>query len=138
MLNKVMLIGNLGRDPEVRESASGVKVGNLNVATTDRRRNADGEWSEVTEWHRVVVFGRTAENCEQYLSKGRQVYVEGRLQTRKWTDKDGIDKYSTEVVADTVQFIGSREGGGGGQREPAPARRPSTATGPTADDDIPF
>ena len=113
MLNKVMLIGNLGADPEVRDTNSGSKVANLRIATTDRRRDQDGNWNEQTEWHSVVCFGRTADNVGRYLSKGRQVYIEGRLQTRKWQDRDGRDRWSTEVVANTVQFLGGRGGGSG-------------------------
>lgn len=117
MINKVILIGNLGADPEVRTTAGGTAVANLRIATTERRKDKDGNWSDHTEWHSVVVFGRTAENCGQYLKKGRQVYVEGRLQTRKWQDREGNDKYSTEVAADIVRFIGGaprEEGAGGG------------------------
>lgn len=117
MLNKVQLIGNLGRDPELRYSQSGSPVANLNVATTrkwfDKRLN---ERKEETEWHKVVVFGKSAEACEQHLTKGRQVYVEGRIQTRSYDDKDGNKRYSTEIVADTVQFLGGRSEGGGGNR----------------------
>jgi len=113
MLNKVMLIGNLGADPEVRDTNSGSKVANLRVATTDRRRDQDGNWNEHTEWHRVVCFGRTADNVGKYLSKGRQVYIEGRIQTQKWQDREGKDRWSTEVVANTVQFLGGRGGGSG-------------------------
>ena len=116
-VNKVILIGNLGADPEVRATASGSRVANLRIATTERRRDREGNWSDHTEWHRVVCFGKTAENVERFLSKGRQVYIEGRLQTRKWTDQDGRDRYNTEVVADQVRFLGRRgddAGGGGG------------------------
>ena len=114
MLNKVMLIGRLGADPEVRNTNSGSTVANLRIATTERRKDQDGNWNEQTEWHSVVCFGRTAELVERYLSKGRQVYIEGRLQTRKWQDREGKDRWTTEVVAFTVQFLGSRDGGGGG------------------------
>ena len=116
MINKVILIGNLGADPEVRSTAGGTAVANLRIATTERRKDKDGNWSDHTEWHSVVVFGRTAENCGQYLKKGRQVYVEGRLQTRKWQDREGNDKYTTEVAGDIVRFIGGapREEGAGG------------------------
>lgn len=117
MINKVILIGNLGADPEVRSTAGGTAVATLRIATTERRKDKDGNWSDHTEWHNVVVFGRTAENCGQYLKKGRQVYVEGRLQTRKWQDRDGNDRYTTEVAGDIVRFIGGgprEEGAGGG------------------------
>ena len=118
-VNKVILIGNLGRDPELRYTQSGTPVASLSVATTRRWRNRQtNEMVEETEWHRISVFGNQAEHCNNYLSKGRQVYVEGRLRTRSYDDKDGIKRYSTEVIADTVQFLGSRSdgarGGGGG------------------------
>lgn len=106
-INKVILIGNLGRDPEMRYTQGGTAVCTLNIATT-RSFTKNEERVEETEWHRVVVWAKQAEFCNQYLSKGRQVYVEGRLQTRSYDDKDGIKRYSTEVVADTVQFLGGR------------------------------
>ena len=106
-VNKVILVGNLGRDPEVRETKSGSNVANLRVATTHRAKVGD-EWQEQTEWHTVTVFGRQAELCGKYLEKGRSVYVEGRNQTRKWQDKNGNDRYSTEVVANDVKFLGGR------------------------------
>lgn len=122
-INKVILIGNLGRDPELRYTQTGTPVCQLNLATTRSYTNKNNERVEETEWHRVTVWSKQAEFCNQYLSKGRQVYVEGRLQTRSYEDKDGIKRYSTDVIADTVQFLGSRgEGGGrggegGGPRE---------------------
>ena len=114
-VNKVILIGNLGRDPEVRNTQSGSVVANLSIATTERRKTREGNWDDHTEWHRVVCFGRTAENAQKFLSKGRQVYVEGRLSTRKWTDKEGKDRYTTEVVCDSLRFLsrGGESGGGG-------------------------
>ena len=115
MVNKVILIGRLGQDPDVRTTGSGSSVANLRIATSERRKDRDGNWGEHTEWHSVVCFGRTAENVGRFLKKGRQIYVEGRLQTRKWQDREGKDRWSTEVVANTVQFLGSgRDGGGGG------------------------
>lgn len=115
-VNKVILIGNLGRDPELRYTQGGTPVASLNVATTRKWRNKQSnELVEETEWHRISVFGQSAEHCNNYLSKGRQVYVEGRLRTRSYDDKDGIKRYSTEVIADVVQFLGGREGGGGGR-----------------------
>jgi single-strand DNA-binding protein len=118
-VNKVILVGNLGRDPETRTAASGTVVANLRVATTSREKDKDGNWSDHTEWHTVVAFGKVAENVARFLKKGRQIYVEGKLRTRKWQDKDGQDRYSTEVVADTVQFLGGRPDGesghGGGE-----------------------
>ncbi len=114
MINKVILVGNLGADPEMRTTGSGMAVCNLRIATTTRKKNQDGTWADSTEWHSVVCFGRTAENAGQYLRKGRQVYVEGRLQTRKWQDKEGKDRWSTEVVCNDLKFLGGRDGGGGG------------------------
>ncbi len=113
MVNKVILIGNLGQDPEPRTTASGNTVLNMRIATNERRKNQDGEWDDHTEWHSVVCFGRTADNIAKYKKKGDQLYIEGRLQTRKWQDRDGNDRWSTEIVAFTVKFIGSRGGGEG-------------------------
>lgn len=146
MINKVILIGNLGADPELRQTNSGTAVCNLRLATNERRKGADGEWGDHTEWHRIVCFGRTAENCNQYLSKGRRVYVEGRLTTRKWEDKEGRDRWTTEIVAYQVKFLGGQgEGGGnyGGSSSYGGGSSTSTNTeGATSgggfDDDIPF
>ena len=113
-VNKVILIGNLGRDPETRYGADGGAITNISIATTESRKDKAGEKQEKTEWHRVAFFGRLAEIAGEYLKKGSQVYVEGRLQTRKWQDKEGHDRYSTEIVADRVQFVGGGGGGGGG------------------------
>ena len=114
-VNKVILIGNLGRDPEMRYTQGGTAVATLNIATTRVYTNKSNDRVEETEWHRVVVWSKQAESCNQYLSKGRQVYIEGRLQTRSYEDKEGVKKYSTEVIADQVLFLGGRgEGGGGG------------------------
>jgi len=110
-LNKVMLIGNLGQDPEIRYTQSQLAVCTLNIATGERKKNPDGQWVEHTEWHRVVAFGKTAENCGQYLQKGKQIYCEGNLRTRKWQDKSGQDRYTTEIVANTVQFLGGKGAG---------------------------
>ncbi len=118
-VNKVILLGNLGRDPETRYTTGGDAVTNLNIATSEQWKDKSGEKQERTEWHRVVLFGRQAEIAGEYLKKGRSVYIEGRLQTRKYTDKDGVEKYSTEIVADRMQLIGgSREGGGGDDEMP--------------------
>lgn len=148
-LNKAILLGNLGADPELRYTASQQPVCTLRLATNERRRNAEGEWVEHTEWHSVVCFGKTAENCANFLAKGRQVLVEGRIQTRKWQDQEGKDRYKTEILASNVQFIGgSREDGASrSTRTPIAAvanGTPSTET-PTPfenvsfeDDDIPF
>jgi single-strand DNA-binding protein len=116
-VNKVILIGNLGRDPETRYTTGGDAVTNLRLATTETWKDKSGEKQEKTEWHTVVLFGRQAEIAGEYLKKGRSVYIEGRLQTRKYTDKEGVEKYSTEVVGDRMQLLGSRDGGGGGDAE---------------------
>ncbi len=114
-VNKVILIGNLGRDPEVRYTPSGAAVCNVSIATTRNWKGKDGgERQEETEWHRVVFYDRLAEIAGEYLRKGRPVYVEGRLKTRKWTDKEGKENYTTEIVADQMQLLGGREGSGGG------------------------
>ena len=126
-VNKVILVGNLGRDPETRYAPSGSAICNITMATTRQWKDkASGERREETDWHRVVFFNRLAEIAGEYLKKGRSVYVEGRLQTRKWQDKDGKDQWTTEVIADQMQMLGGREGGGGGgdggfSREPAMA-----------------
>ena len=157
-VNKVILLGNLGRDPETRYTTGGDAVTNLNIATSEQWKDKSGEKQERTEWHRVVLFGRQAEIAGEYLKKGRSVYIEGRLQTRKYTDKDGVEKYSTEIVGDRMQLIGgARDSGSGGDAEfgssggGAPARRETasaTAGGggkaggkknvDDFDDDIPF
>ena len=153
-INKVILIGNLGRDPEVRYTPSGAAVCNVSVATTRNWKDkSSGDKVEETEWHRVVFYDRLAEIAGEYLKKGRPVYVEGRLKTRKWQDKDGKDNYTTEIVAEQMQLLGGREGGGGyggGQggnpedysqeapsapsrpaARPAAAQRPAPAPAPT-------
>jgi single-strand DNA-binding protein len=114
-VNKVILVGNLGRDPELRYIPSGQAVANFTLATNDRWRDKEGNNQERTEWHRIVVWGKSAENCAQYLQKGRSVYIEGRLQTREWEDKDGNKRQTTETIAQTVQFLGGRGGGGGAE-----------------------
>ena len=117
-VNKVILVGNLGRDPEMRTFPSGDQVANVTIATTDRWRDKNtGENKESTEWHRVVFNGRLAEIVGQYLRKGSQVYVEGSIRTRKWTDQSGQERYSTEIRADTMQMLGARQGMGGGQNQ---------------------
>ena len=153
-VNKVIIIGNLGKDPEVRYATSGSAICNITVATSRNWKDkTSGERQEETEWHRVTFFDRMAEVAGEYLKKGKSVYVEGRLKTRKWTDKEGVEKYTTEIVASEMQLLGSREGtggdeAGGGQRS-APASRPAAGR-PAAtaaksssgfadmDDDIPF
>ena len=165
-VNKVILIGNLGKDPEVRYAANGSAICNITLATSRVSKDkTSGERQEQTEWHRVVFFDRLAEIAGEYLKKGKSIYVEGRLQTRKWTDKEGVERYSTEIVANEMTMLGGREGGGGGgmggsgddmgearaaapaPRSPAPARSAPPASKPAAksstgfddmDDDIPF
>lgn len=147
-VNKVILIGNLGRDPEMRYLPSGEAVANLALATTDKYKNKAGEMVEQTEWHRISFFGRIAEVCGQYLKKGAQVYVEGSLRTRKYTDKEGIEKYTTEIRGDRMQMLGGRsDDAGRGDPQPErpqrqPAQRP-TGVGSSngfddMEDDIPF
>ena len=114
-VNKVILIGNLGKDPEVRYAPSGSAICNITLATSRNWKDkTSGERQEETEWHRVVFFDRMAEVAGEYLKKGKSVYIEGRLKTRKWTDKEGVDKYTTEIMADRMEMLGSREAGGGG------------------------
>jgi single-strand DNA-binding protein len=138
-INKVILIGNLGRDPEIRYTTGGTAVANFTLATSESFTTREGKREDRTEWHRIVVWGKTAELCTQYLAKGRQVYLEGRIQTREWENKEGQKQRTTEVVAHTVQFLGRKEGGGGprdassydgGGNEPPPT--------PVGDDNIPF
>jgi len=144
-VNKVILIGNLGRDPELRYTQSGQAVANFNIATTEKFNDKDGNPQERTEWHRIVVWGKQAENCAQYLSKGRSAYIEGSLQTRDWEDKEGIKRYTTEIRAQRVQFLGGPGGGGaggsggGGQRSggEAPSAGDQGPSAPPAED-IPF
>jgi single-strand DNA-binding protein len=122
-VNKVILVGNLGADPESKYLPSGDAVCNIRLATTDRWKDkASGEMKEATEWHRVAFFGRLAEIAGEYLKKGSQVYLEGRIRTRKWQDKEGQDRYSTEIVADQMQMLGSRSGSGEPRSEPMAAR----------------
>jgi single-strand DNA-binding protein len=151
-VNKVILIGNLGKDPETRYLPSGDAVTNFSIATTEKWKSKSGEQQEHTEWHRISMFGKVAEIAGEYLKKGSPVYVEGRIRTRKWQDKEGQDKYSTEIVADRMQLLGSRGGGSGGSepmsREPAAAGAGGAGKAPQAkkgggafdqmDDDIPF
>ena len=149
-VNKVILVGNLGRDAELRYTPGGAAVATINMATTDVYKDREGQKKEDTQWHRVVLWGRTAESLHEYLTKGKQIYVEGRLQTRKWTDKDGVEKYTTEIRGDRVVLLGGG-GGGGGQRAGGGSRGAEaggmtggfdsghdTGPGDLSDDDIPF
>jgi single-strand DNA-binding protein len=144
-VNKVILVGNLGKDPEVRYMPSGSAAANVALATSESWKDKQtGEQKERTEWHNIVFFGRLAEIAGEYLKKGSQIYVEGSLRTRKWQDKNGNDRYTTEIVANEMQMLGSRGGGGGGggggyqqESESAPASS-SSGAGMDFDDDIPF
>lgn len=113
-VNKAIILGNLGKDPEVRFTPTGQAVANFTIATNESWTDKNGQKQDRTEWHRIVVWGKLAELCGEYLKKGRQAYVEGRLQTREWTDKENKKNYTTEIVANTVQFLGGRDGAGGG------------------------
>jgi single-strand DNA-binding protein len=151
-VNKVIIVGNLGADPETRYTPSGDAITNIRVATTDKWKDkASGEMKEATEWHRIAFFGRLAEVAGEYLKKGSQVYVEGQLRTRKWQDKEGQDRYSTEIRADVMQMLGRREGGGAPREDAGPRGGEAKATAeakPAAkkpagkfddmEDDIPF
>jgi len=135
-INKVMLIGRLGRDPELRYTQNGQAVANFTLATSERWTNKSGERGERTEWHRIVVWGRLAEICGEYLSKGRQIFIEGRLQTREWEDREGKKRYTTEIVANEMQMLGSRSESGAADSPPAEEGPVSSV--PKGDDDIPF
>jgi single-strand DNA-binding protein len=142
-VNKVILVGNLGANPEVRYTAGGQPVANLRLATSQRWTDKSGQRQESTEWHRVVLFGRTAEIAQKYLTKGRQVYIEGRIQTRQWQDQQGQKRYTTEIVATNMQLLGGRQDGAmqGGEDVSAAMAPPDEATadfGGGPDDDIPF
>jgi len=149
-VNKVILVGNLGKDPDMKYTASGAAIANITVATSESWNDKQtGEKQEKTEWHRVVFFRRLAEIAGEYLRKGSQVYIEGKLQTRKWQDQNGQDRYTTEVVGNEMQMLGSRGGdagarpqqGGSGFRNNPPAQQPAEKTqsdGGFDDDDIPF
>lgn len=150
-VNKVIIVGNLGRDPEMRYMPSGDAIANIAVATSYKKKDKNtGEQTEITEWHRISFFGKLAEIVGQYAKKGTSMYIEGRLQTRKYTDKDGVEKYATEIVAESMQLLGGKAEGGGQQQAPAPRpqqqgqQRQAAPGGKPApnfsdmDDDIPF
>ncbi|MBM3370794.1 MAG: hypothetical protein RL585_1902 [Pseudomonadota bacterium] len=151
-VNKVILVGNLGRDPETRYSPDGAAITNVSIATTSSWKDkTSGERKEETEWHRVVFYGRLAEIAGEYLKKGRSVYVEGRLKTRKWQDKEGVERYTTEIVADQMQMLGNRDTGSGmassddaygashaGQSSGSASQRKPATSLSEIDDDIPF
>jgi single-strand DNA-binding protein len=154
-VNKAILVGNLGRDAEVTTTANGFPIARFSLATTDRRKdNRSGEWTDRTEWHRIVLLGKQAESLRDYLKKGKQIYVEGRIETRSWDDKDGQKRYMTEIIADRIQLLGGPGGGGGRASRGDEYAQPEyggggsgggssnssapAAEGPLDDDDIPF
>lgn len=137
MVNKVILIGNLGKDPEVRYSQAGAAIASFNVATTETWKKQDGSKEELTEWHRIVAFGRLGEICGEYLSKGSKVFIEGRLQTRKWDDKDGNTKYTTEIVAREMKMLSPR-GSSGGDSGQGQQYNDQPFPEPVMGDDVPF
>ncbi len=143
MINKVILIGNLGADPEIRYTQEGTSVATFNIATTERWTDKSGQKQESTEWHRIVAWRRLAEICGEYLNKGSKVYIEGKLQTRKWQDQNGNDKYTTEIVAREMKMLDSRGGSGGGSTgfsDPPLPDEPSgdMLSGPSTGEDVPF
>lgn len=145
-VNKVILIGNLGKDPEIRHTASQTAVANFSLATTERRKSASGDWEDQTEWHRIVGFGKLADFCSNWLKKGQQVYVEGRIRTNKWQDKQGQDRYTTEIIAQSIQFVGrksdnqvtSSEASASGPKAAAAFDSLKSADDINVPDDIPF
>lgn len=139
-LNKVMLIGNLGKDPEVRFTASGQAVASFSLATSEKFKGKNGEWEERTEWHNITLWGKLAEIAGEYLSKGKTIFVEGRLQTRKWQDKSGNDRYTTDIVCDKMQMLSPKGDRSGGESSSAPRNSGSSnyEEPPFQDDDIPF
>ena len=145
-VNKVILIGHLGADPEIRYTTGGQPVCNFRIATSETWTDKNGQRQEQAEWHSIIVWGKQGENCKQYLAKGRQVYVEGKIKTRQWTDKDNVTRYTTEITADNVRFLGGGGGsgssGGGGEQRQTAGSRVSDAyehgPGGFSDDDIPF
>jgi single-strand DNA-binding protein len=137
-LNKVMLIGNLGKDPEVRYTPSGQAVASFNLATSEKFKNKNGEWEERTEWHRVTLWAKLAEIAGEYLAKGKTVYIEGRLQTRKWQDNSGNERYTTEIVGEKMQMLSPKGERRGGESASGPAAGGGFEEPPFQDDDIPF
>lgn len=140
MINKVILIGNLGQDPKVHTTSSGNIVTQLSLATSRRVKQADGSYGDEVEWHRVICFSKLAEVARDYLSKGKQVYIDGRLRTRKYTEKDNTEKYVTEIICETLKLLGRKDDGDAPAAAPAPAAQHSApATAPTySDDEVPF
>jgi len=136
-INKVILVGNLGKDPELRYTTNQTAVASFSLATSERRKDASGNWADHTEWHNIITFGKTAENCAQYLKKGRQAYIEGKIQTRKWQDKEGRDRWTTEIIGNTVQFLGSGRGEGAGSTNYSVESTPSAGAGNEVLDSLP-
>lgn len=136
-VNVVYLMGRLGQDPDMKQSSSGLAICNLSIATTDRRKNKDGDYEEQTEWHRAVAFGSRAEAIGKFFSKGRMIHVAGRLQTRQWEDKDGNKRYTTEVLVDNFAFCGDKSGDGERRREPEQSDLPKQQINRESDD-VPF
>ena len=134
MLNKCLLIGRLGKDPETRSLPNGNSVVNFSMATDETYKNKDGEKVQKTEWHKIVTFGNLAEICGQFLTKGKMVYIEGKIQTRSWDNKEGVKQYSTEIVADVMKMLG----GGEKKEGKAPPQQSQESTAPTAEEDVPF
>lgn len=137
-VNKVILVGNLGRDPEVRYIKDGTAVANLRLATSETWNDQNGQKQERTEWHRIVAWGKLAEIAKEYMSKGRQIYVEGKLQTRSWDDREGNKRYTTEVKADQIIMLGSRGDSAGSRGMSPPPPEPAAAPFEATDDDVPF
>jgi single-strand DNA-binding protein len=156
-VNKVILLGRLGKDPESRVTSSQTQVCSFSLATGERRKDASGTWSDHTEWHNIICFGKTAENCAKYLKKGREVFIDGKIQTRKWQDKEGKDRYTTEIIANNITFVGSKGDSSGAETGSYGHSSPEEMTGgknlldslksadslnndpvPFDDDDIPF
>lgn len=136
-INKVILIGNLGKDPELRYTPSGTAVASFSLATSEKWKDREGNMQDKTEWHNIVVWGRQAEIAKEYLAKGRQVYIEGRIQTRSWDDKDGNKRYTTEIIAQRLNFLGTRDQGGAAAPDMPPEAPPPGDLG-AEDDDLPF
>lgn len=134
-VNKVILVGNLGADPEIRYTPSGMAVANFRIATSETRANKEGQKETKTEWHRIVAFGKLAEICGEYLSKGKQVYLEGKIQTRSWDDRDGNKRYTTEILANTMQMLGGARDSGGASAGDMPG---GEELPPSDIDDVPF
>ncbi len=141
-VNKVILIGHLGKDPELRYSPNGVAVCKFSMATTEKRKGADGGWEDTTEWHRIVLFGKTAEAAGEYLHKGSQVYIEGKIHYDSYTDKDGVKRYTTDIIGNQMNFLGGKSDSGSSYEPPfnsgAAANPPPQGSSNDEEDDLPF